>query len=178
MSPPLVAARRWLVAGNSGSGKTTLARRIAAAIRAPYTEIDAMHWHAGWTPNPRFADDVSTLAAGDAWVTEWQYDLARPLLVARAEVLVWLDLPAAVILGRVTRRTVLRRVRRQELWNGNHEAPLRTVFTSDEHVLRWAYRTLGVHEDRVRAALLLNPHLRLVRLRSQGDVRRLLTRLT
>jgi hypothetical protein len=77
----------------------------------------------------------------------------------------------------VTVRTLVRRLRGIELWNGNLEPPLSTILTDDEHVIRWAASTLRLHGPRVRAALAANPDLRLVRLRSSADAERLLARL-
>jgi adenylate kinase family enzyme len=174
---PLSRARRILVAGASGSGKTTLGARIAAATRIPHIEIDALHWHAGWTANPRFSEEVRMFAETDAWVTEWQYEVARPLLAARADLLVWLDLPRSVVLVRVVRRTLLRRLARSELWNGNREPPLRTVLTDRDHIVRWSMRTLGSYPRRIRETLAANPGLQLVRLHSARDADRLVARL-
>lgn len=173
----LPAARRILVAGASGSGKTSLAARMAAVSGVPHVEIDALHWHAGWTANPRFEHEVAALAASDAWITEWQYDAARPVLAARAELLVWLDLPRSIVLARVVRRTVVRSLRRLELWNGNVEPPLRTAFTDRDHIIRWSMRTYGLYPARIRAALEAHPALRLVRIRSRKDADRLLALL-
>jgi adenylate kinase family enzyme len=170
-------ARRILVAGTSGSGKTTLAAHIARIADVPHTEIDALFHHAGWTPNPRFEDEVRELVAGDAWVTELQYPTARPLLAARAQLLVWLDLPRRVVLPRIVRRTVSRSLRRTELWNGNVEAPLRTFFTDPEHIVRYSMQTHGLQATRVREALRANPGLRLVRLRTARDTARFLALL-
>ena len=170
-------ARRILVAGPSGSGKTTLARRIAAAAGVPHTELDGLHWHAGWTPNPAFEDDVATLVAGDAWVTEFQYPRVRPLLASRADLLVWLRPPAAVVLQRVVRRTVLRRLRREALWNGNVEASLLTFFTDPDHIVRWSIKTLRDAEGWVRGAKAVNPALPVVQVRSRRDAERLLALL-
>jgi len=170
-------ARRWLVVGNSGSGKTTLARRIAATLGVPHLELDALHWHADWTANPRFVADVDALTSDPGWVVDGNYPPVRTLLRDRADVLVWVDPPHPLILWRVTVRTLVRRLRRAELWNGNVEPPIATFFTDDEHVIRWAAGTLRVHEPRVRAALAANPRLRLVRIRSSQDGERLLARL-
>jgi hypothetical protein len=38
-------------------------------------------------------------------------------------------------------RTIGRRLRRQTLWNGNIEPPLRTIFTDGDHIVRWAWKT-------------------------------------
>ncbi|WIB36785.1 hypothetical protein [Curtobacterium sp. MCJR17_043] len=137
LDPP---PRRVLVAGTAGVGKTTTARRIAQAVGAPHTEIDALYHGPGWTVRSTFAQDVDAFTAAPAWVTEWQYRSVRALLVDRADTLVWLDLPKPVAFWRLLRRTVRRRLRRIELWNGNVEPPLWTVVTRREHILRWGDR--------------------------------------
>lgn len=170
-------ARRILVVGTSGSGKTTLAAKIAARTGIPHTEIDGLYHHAGWTPNPRFEEEVQAVIAGDAWITELQYRVVRPMLAERAQLLIWLDLPRRVVLRRIVVRTVQRSVLRIELWNGNVERPLRTIFTDRDHIIRWAMRTHSAQAQAVRDALATNPRLRLVRIRSGADLRRFLARL-
>lgn len=162
--------RRLLVAGRSGSGKSTLARRIAAALDLPHVELDALHHGPGWVPRPEFLDDVHGLAAREEWVTEFQYDAARPVLAARAELLVHLDPPFPVVLGRLVRRTVSRRLRREVLWNGNVEPPLRTVLTDRDHVVRYMVRTRHRPAEAVAEALAANPGLTSVRLRSPSAI--------
>lgn len=167
------APRRVLVAGVSGSGKTTLAVRIAELTGGGHIEIDALFHGPDWTPRPTFVDEVSALVAQESWTTEWQYVSARPLLAQRAELLVWLDLPfLTVTLPRVTRRTLRRRLRRERLWNGNSEPPLRTIFTDREHIIRWAISTRHKYRDRVPRLEHEAPQLVVVRLRSQREVER------
>jgi len=169
---PLTSApKRVLVAGVSGTGKTTLARRIADVLGIPHTEIDALFHGANWTPRDEFEQDVQELALSDAWVTEWQYREARPLLAARADLLVWLDLPfASVTLPRVIMRTIRRRMSKEVLWNGNREAPLHTFFTDREHIVRWAWSTRNKLKTLVPGAASNLPQLTVVRLRSQREV--------
>ncbi|MFD1860208.1 AAA family ATPase [Aeromicrobium camelliae] len=171
------APRRIAVAGTSGAGKTTLAGRIAALLGLPHTEIDALHHGPGWEPRPQFLDDVRAMVAQDSWVTEWQYSAARPLIAERAELLVWLDLPVPQQMSRLVRRTLRRRWRREELWNGNVEPPLRTFLTDRDHVIRWGWRTRHRLREQVPATLAAHPSVRLVQLRSQRDVERWLASL-
>lgn len=169
--------RRVLVAGTSGSGKTTFACAFAARTGVPHTEIDALFHGAGWQPRPSFLADVGELAAQPSWVTEWQYGAARPILVAVADTLVWIDLPIRVVMWRVVQRTLRRRLRLTELWNGNVEPPLHTFFTDDEHIVRWAWRTRRKLRDRVPAVARAHPELAIVRLRTAREVRGWLDRL-
>jgi adenylate kinase family enzyme len=160
-----------LVAGVSGSGKTTLARRIGRIVGAPHTEIDALFHGPGWTPRPEFETDVDAMMHQPGWVTEWQYAPVRERLAASAELLVWLDLPFwTVTLPRVIRRTVRRRLEREELWNGNTEPPLRTFFTDPEHIVRWSVSTRNAYRGRVPVAEPVHPNLTVVRLRTVSQV--------
>ncbi len=170
--------RRVLVAGLSGAGKTTLATRLAAVLDLPRTEIDALHHGPGWVPRAEFLDEVAALAASPAWITEWQYAAARPLLAARADLLVWLDQPYPVVLSRLVRRTVRRRVRREVLWNGNVEGPLHHVLTDPQHVVRyqWTHRH-KYRRDLVPRLRRDRPGLPVVRLTGDRDVERWLAAL-
>ncbi|HEY6746909.1 MAG TPA: AAA family ATPase [Mycobacteriales bacterium] len=164
--------RRVLVAGTSGSGKTTLAAGIAAALGLPHVEIDALFHGPAWTPRPSFEADVRDFSAGPSWVTEWQYGAVRAHLADRADLLVWLDLPRSLVLRQVIRRTLVRRLRRQRLWNGNIEPPLRTVFTDRDHIVRWAWRTHDATGVRVAELRRRRPDLVVVRLRNRAEIAR------
>jgi len=164
--------RRILVAGVTGVGKTTLAGRIAAITGAPHTEIDALYHGPGWTYRESFLQDVDELTRRPEWVTEWQYRSARATLASRADTLVWLDLPSRVALLRLVRRTVRRRRRREELWNGNQEPPLWHFFAGRDHIIAWALKTQRKYKRTVPALAGEHPELTIVRLGSQPDVER------
>lgn len=158
------------MAGTSGSGKTTLAARIGAVLDLPFTEMDALFHGPDWTPRPEFLADVEAFVSEGRWATEWQYGAARPLLAARADLLVWLDLPRSTVMRQVTVRTVRRRMRREVLWNGNVEPPLRTVFTERDHIIRWAWRTHADGARKIEKVRERFDELVIVRLRSRAEV--------
>lgn len=164
--------RRILVAGVSGSGKTTLAATIGSTLHLPHTEIDALFHGPHWTPRPEFEAEVDALVASPSWVTEWQYPAARETLAVHADLLVWLDLPFwSVTFPRVLRRTVRRRLRREVLWNGNVEPPLRTAFTDRDHIVRWAVSTRDAYTARIDRLGTELPDLPVVRLGTPREVR-------
>jgi len=168
--PLPVRPRRILVAGTSGAGKTTVAAALSARLGLPHTDIDGLYHGPGWVPRPEFGADVAALAAADAWVTEWQYSAARPLLVARADLLVWLDLTRPQVLAQLVPRTLRRRLHRVRLWNGNVEPPLWTIVTRRDHILRWAWRTHPKTTARVRTVLDSPDPPVVVRLRNRREV--------
>jgi adenylate kinase family enzyme len=159
-----------LVAGTSGAGKTTLARAVAEVLGHPHVELDGLHHGPDWTKRPEFEDDVDSFTSSAAWTTEWQYTTVRELLLDSADCLVWLDLPRTLVTARVVRRTLRRRIRREVLWNGNIEPPLRTFLSDPDHIVRWAWRTHPRTRERVLAALAARPTLPVVRLRSRAEV--------
>ena len=160
-----------LVAGPSGAGKTTLAAHVARVLQIPHIEIDALFHGAGWTPRPSFVADVAAFSARSQWVTEWQYEGARRMLADRADLVVWLDLPRALVMGQVSARTLRRWWRREVLWNGNREPSALRGFYDPEYVVRWAWRTYPVSARHVSALARRRPDLPVVRLRTRCEVR-------
>jgi len=165
--------RRVLVAGVTGSGKSTFAAELGGVLDLPYTEIDGLYHGPNWTPRPQFIDEVHALATQDAWVTEWQYRIAREPLLERAELLVWLDFPFPVTIRRLLQRTIRRRVHREVLWHGNVEPPLRSFFTAPEdNIVRWAIATRGKYRALIPEVAERRPRLAIVRLGSPSEARR------
>lgn len=161
---------RVLIGGTSGSGKSTVARRIGLALGLPYTEIDALYHGPGWTVRSTFLAEVAALASQPSWITEHQYAAARPLLLTRCDLIVYLLLPRRVVMSQLVRRTVQRSRRRQVLWNDNVEPPLRTLLTDRDHIIRWAWRTHANGPRRVAEIAAAYPQLPVVVLRSRADV--------
>lgn len=169
--------------GNSGSGKTTLARALAARRSIPFLELDGVFHQPGWTALERdeFRRRVETFIGQDSWVVDGNYrSQVGDLIWARADTVVWLDLPRRTVMRRVARRTVGRGLLRRELWNGNRES-LRNVLSRDPEtsIIRWAW----TEHDRYRASYEAefrepaNAHLTVVHLRSTAQVRGWLARL-
>lgn len=162
--------QRILIVGVTGVGKTTLAARLSEVLGLPHTELDSLYHGANWSYRESFLPEVEALAATNGWITEWQFSSARPILLARADLLVWLDLSLRVSLARLIRRTVVRRLRRQQLESGNREPPLWHFFTGRDHVLAWAVSTHRRNRRTVPALQGSNPQVAIVRLRSQREV--------
>ena len=77
----------------------------------------------------------------------------------------------------VVRRTLRRRLRREQLWNGNVEPPLHTIFTDPEHIVRWAWATYDRNRSRVQEMARARPGLPIVRVQNRTDAARLVDAL-
>jgi adenylate kinase family enzyme len=160
-----------ILASASGNGKTTLGRELARRLEVPFHELDALHHGPGWTEAT--ADElrarVEPLVAEDEWVVDGAYrGKLGDLVLERADLVVWLDLPLRVWLPRLLRRTVRRVVRREELWNGNRETLHNVLFSRDSLIL-YAFRSHFRHRRNYPAVLA--PY-EVVRLRSPREVER------
>jgi adenylate kinase family enzyme len=167
--------RRVSVVGNSGSGKSTLARELAACLGVPHIELDSVFHQPGWEPLPR--DEFERLVAArtneDGWVVDGNYSAVRPVVWARADTVVWLDLPKRTVMRQVAWRTVRRAVTRQELWNGNRE-PLANFLSwvPEKSIISWAWHNHAEYRARYGAAAAdpANAHLTFIRLTSRREI--------
>ena len=171
--------QRVSIVGTSGSGKSTLARELAALLGVPHLELDSVFHQPGWEPLPaeEFRTIVTAKAAGDAWTIDGNYSAVRPLIWARADTVIWLDLPKRTVMGQVTWRTLRRACSRQELWNGNRESWL-NFFTLDPErsIISWAWHNHASDRAKYTAAAAdpANAHLTFVRLTSRREITRFL----
>ena len=161
-------ARRIAVVGGSGSGKTTVARRLAELHDLPCVELDALYWGPDWTPRPEqdFRTRVDAAIAADAWVVDGNYyGRLHDLVLARADFVVWLDLPLRITLPRLWSRTRRRMREQTELWNGNRETWRGALFSRDS-LFAYAVRT---HRGRRRRYEERLARYRVVRLKSEHE---------
>jgi len=163
--------------GTSGSGKTTVGRKLAARLGVPFIELDAIFHQPGWTELPRaeFRSRVQGMTDGDAWVLDGNYSSVLDLVWARADTVVWFDLPRAMVMRQLIPRTVGRMLSRRELWNGNRES-LKFLLNRDESILWWAWTQHDKYAKRYAEAIAdpANAHLAFVRVRSRAETRALL----
>jgi adenylate kinase family enzyme len=172
---------RIAVVGNSGTGKTSMARHLAQRLQVPHTELDAIFHQPGWTELDvtEFRRRVGVLVAEPRWVIDGNYRQVRDLIWARADTVVWLDLPRHVVMRRIIWRTVSRALTRQVLWNGNRER-LRNLWSwqPERSMIRWSWTQHHEYRKRYAAAMQdpANVHLTFHRLRGPTDVSSLLAR--
>jgi adenylate kinase family enzyme len=151
-------------------------RALAVRLDVPYVELDALNHGPRWTEATaeELQARVRPWVDRDAWVIDGGYRAKLgDLVIARADTVVWLDLPVRVWLPRLAWRTFSRMVTREELWNGNREQ-FRFLFTERPNIFGWAWRRHRTQREELPAWAAEHPHVRLVRLRSPREVRRYL----
>ncbi len=168
------------VTGNSGSGKSTLAARLAKAIDAPFVELDALNWLPGWVGLN--AEDPAELerrfrcaTQGERWVTAGSYTaLAQRTFWPRLSTIIWLDLPAPLLVYRVLHRSWRRWRNAELLWDTNRERfwPHCALWRGEESLVWWIATQHSRKRLQTKRAMA-EPrwaHIRFVRLASSADV--------
>jgi adenylate kinase family enzyme len=143
-------AERILVYGVTGSGKSTLAERMAAALHLPCHLVDELTWEPGWVmvDGDEQRRRIAAICAQDRWVLDTAYGKWLDLPLARVQLIVALDYPRWLSLGRLVSRTAARIVDRKPICNGNVET-LRGALSRDS-IIVWHFRSFARKRARMR----------------------------
>lgn len=90
--------KRIALVGPVASGKSTLAAEIAGHTGLPHLDLDDLFWAANWTPVSAgtFQSRVGDALAARTWIADGNYSgPVSEMLLSRAELAIWLDLPSA-----------------------------------------------------------------------------------
>jgi adenylate kinase family enzyme len=162
--------QRVAILGSGGAGKTTVALELGRRTRLPVVHLDPLYWAPGWVERPpeEFAAALEAAVAQERWILDGNVlwgDAADPRF-ARADTVVFLDLPRRTCLRRATmRRLRYRGERRPDLPDGCPEE-------FDLAFYRWMWSYPGRVRPRVLAILAGLPSEVVVHhLRSDDDVR-------
>ena len=159
-----------MIVGGPGSGKSMLARALGERTGLPVYHMDHIHYASGWVERSKAEKTRLTreVHALDEWIFEGGHSTTYPERVARADTLIWLDVPVGRRLVRVLRRTLrYRGTTRPDLPLGCPERlNLRTLefFSFIWRTRRTSRTTLARIHDEAR------PRLRVVRLIDDAGV--------
>lgn len=170
-------ADRILVYGVTGSGKSTMAARIAERTGLPWHSVDDLTWEPGWVevaPEEQ-RRRIAAICEGERWVLDSAYGKWLDVPMARVQLIVALDYPRWLSLGRLVRRTIARAVDRREICNGNTEN-LGQMFTRD-WIVWWHFKSFARKRARMRAWEADPAAPEMIRLTSVAQTRRWLASL-
>lgn len=103
------APKRIMIIGQPGSGKSTLAASLGKITGLPVYHIDKeVHWLPNWVERDRTekARLCAEIHAKEKWIFEGGHSSTWNERLARADMLIWLDLPLWLRYWRVITRTI------------------------------------------------------------------------
>ena len=163
------------ILGSGGAGKSMLAAAIAERTGLAVVHLDVLYWKPGWTQPPpeEFAGVLDAAVARDRWILDGNFlrhDGVDPRF-ARADTVIFLDLPRTTCLWRVVKRRV------QEARSPRLDLPAGCRESIDLSFMRWVWNYPRRNRPRVLALLEGLDGVDVHRLRSDGEVRRFLESL-
>jgi adenylate kinase family enzyme len=183
---------RVYVLGGAGSGKTTVAALLGKQLGCPVVHLDFAWAAVDWDAQDAQVEQhgareavVQEQAAREAWVIEGNYPGWIQEFAARADVVVWLDVPFRVAAWRIVRRHLLaelrgdnpypgyrrlwRFLRNQHAYYGDTEAAYRQRLARNPD--RWSGALYGRAAVAAHAAAMGSRLLRVTRGR-RGEIAR------
>lgn len=138
------APSRVLFYGVTGSGKSSAAQSYSARSGLPeFSADDDIGWLPGWEQRTEEAqrEIAAIISSKDRWVLDSAYGGWRDIVLARVELVVALDYPRWLSLGRLLRRSLQRAFTGEVVCNGNTES-LGRLFAKDSIIL-WHFQSFG-----------------------------------
>ena len=169
-SPNNTIMQRVMITGGPGSGKSTLARILSECAGIPAHHMDQIHWKSGWIPRDISERTVMchAIELGENWIFEGGFSTTYDHRAARADTLIWLDLPVLLQFWRVVRRL---------LGNYGTTRPDMTdncpeVFHAETLAFwRWIFTSRRRTRARIVRLVAEHPHLVVHHLQSRSQVR-------
>jgi adenylate kinase family enzyme len=133
--------------------------------------MDTLFWRGNWQPVPKaeYLEDHRRLVAGDAWIIEGYIDGALAERARASELIIDLDYPGLLCMVRVLRRW----------WDHRRESRPELPAEARERLSLGFLRTVLTRAERpaIEAALVGIDPLRVRRVTSAGDLRKLLNEI-
>jgi adenylate kinase family enzyme len=144
-------AERILIYGVTGSGKTTLAAQLSNKTGLPWHSVDDLTWEPNWVvvPEDEQRRRIAAICAQDRWILDTAYAIWRDIPLASTDLIVALDYPRWLSLGRLLRRTVARSIDHRPICNNNTET-WRSTF-SRKSIVVWHFQSFARKRARMRA---------------------------
>lgn len=134
--------KRIFIVGSSASGKTTLAKQLGEIFNLPVYDLDQYYWLPAWqtVAFATFQTRVNAILAEELWIISGNYPEVQSLILAKADMLIWLDYSFFRCLYQGFRRSILRAFSHELCCNGNQET-LKQIFFSRNSLPLWIVKS-------------------------------------
>ncbi|MHA1213244.1 MAG: hypothetical protein ACTSSH_12395, partial [Candidatus Heimdallarchaeota archaeon] len=121
--------KRLAIIGNAGAGKSTLAVLLWKKLNLPVFHLDKLLWKEGWerTPEEEFVAKHQEILEKDEWILDGvAYKSTYEDRFARAEIILFLDVPVEVCVEHAIQRMEEEKTRPNPYVNANcpYEGPI------------------------------------------------------
>ncbi|MGT2742181.1 AAA family ATPase [Streptococcus plurextorum] len=99
---------RIMIIGSPGSGKSSLAKRLADKTGLPLVHLDRLNWlnDKETVTEDVFLEHLTAEIAKRSWIIDGNYGTSMAKRLARADMVIWLQVPRVICLYRIVKRYV------------------------------------------------------------------------
>jgi adenylate kinase family enzyme len=165
---------RVLILGSGGAGKSTFAKQLGEILDIDVDHLDKYFWKPGWV-KPSEEDWIATVAKlieRKRWIIDGNYSGTLAQRVARCDTMILLDMSRLLCIWRIIkRRLIYLNSTRPDIAKGCDEK-------LDFEFVTWVWNYPRHTRPKILSLMQNNSEQkRMVRLRSDGEVRRFLNSL-
>ncbi|EQC47452.1 EutP/PduV family microcompartment system protein [Bacteriovorax sp. Seq25_V] len=174
--------KKVIIIGTTGSGKTTLASQIANTLKIKHIQLDQLFWkpHWGESTDDEFFEKIKKEIENGNWVIDGNYKRTNHLTWHQADTVIWIDLPKWLTLYQNFTRSLIRALKKENLWGheGINES-FRRMFSKDSVTL-WMFKTYD--SNRIEYfKRMQNPeyqNINFIHLKSRKEIRNFVSNLS
>ena len=139
-----------IIIGTTGSGKSTLAQHISKKLNIPYIQLDFLFWKPNWegSTDEEFFKKIEKAVAQPQWVLDGNYGRTQHLTWTDVDTVVWIDLPFWLTFYQNLKRSVIRAIKHQEIWEGTGNRESFSRMFSKNSILLWLFKTYDTNVTR------------------------------
>jgi len=128
--------KRIIIVGTTGCGKTTVGKALSKKLGISFTDLDDLFWLPNWTPRPweEFTQLIQEKTSSPTWIISGNQSKTRYLFWAKADTIIWLDLPFYLIFYQILKRSFVQSISREKICNGNKQ-----TFKQFFWLIRWLF---------------------------------------
>ena len=130
--------KRVCVVGCGGSGKSTFANQLGEITGLPVLYLDIYFWQTGWVERKtdEWRSIVNDLLKQEQWIMDGNFNGTQDIRFAKADTIIFLDIPRYKCLINAMKRVVIyRNSRRIDMAEGCYER-----FDLDFYKWIWSYK--------------------------------------
>lgn len=158
--------KRVMVVGCSGAGKSTFALYLGKVTGLPVFHMDKIHYQPGWVERdkPTKIELANEVEAKEDWIFEGGLSATYANRAARADTIIWLDLPLGLRVARILKRRMKYHGKTRPDMQDDCPERLETAY------LKWVLTATNDVREKIAQAIAEAPHLKVHHIRTAKGV--------